>query len=381
MGDIIECNIRETKQIVEDCIATKTPLLIEGAPGIGKTSIVGQCASASNLTLETLILSIRDQVDVGGFPLVHDGQIAMLPIGPLKRACEAPSVLFLDELTQTDSRMQGAAMRLVLERYAGDSKLHQDTAVIGAYNPVSQAVGGTELMPPMTNRFCLIKLVPEIEEIKAHFKTAFAADPHMHDAATEFAATLEVMPTLLQLDPPSGSTVSMAQWASPRSWERALKNLAHQTAQGATDVESMTVDIPQPDGSFVKEQRTVASTRMRAMLVGSLGPDIGNTYLSLAALRKQLPSCADIVSDPHAAKLPKDITGAAALMGVVVQVIKADPWAAWIYVMRLQDEAKRAALRVVYQAPIRPDHKSKWDAQGRKTRMTGMVEVAKMLAL
>ena len=52
------------------CIHTRTPVLLWGDPGIGKTATVMQLADVLNLHLEIVIASIREPTDFAGLPFI-----------------------------------------------------------------------------------------------------------------------------------------------------------------------------------------------------------------------------------------------------------------------------------------------------------------------
>ena len=51
-------------------IAARVPVLLWGAPGTGKTSVVQALAVAAGLPSETVIASIREPSDFAGLPVV-----------------------------------------------------------------------------------------------------------------------------------------------------------------------------------------------------------------------------------------------------------------------------------------------------------------------
>ena len=52
------------------CVKTRTPCLLWGDPGIGKTSSVVQLAANLGLHLETVIAAIREPTDFAGLPFL-----------------------------------------------------------------------------------------------------------------------------------------------------------------------------------------------------------------------------------------------------------------------------------------------------------------------
>ncbi|HWF72639.1 MAG TPA: AAA family ATPase, partial [Solirubrobacteraceae bacterium] len=54
-------------------IAARVPVLLWGAPGTGKTSVITAMAAAAGWPCETVIASIREPSDFAGLPIVTGG--------------------------------------------------------------------------------------------------------------------------------------------------------------------------------------------------------------------------------------------------------------------------------------------------------------------
>jgi len=61
--------------------------------------------------------------------------------------------LFLDELTICAPSVQRVMLRIVQERFVGDTRLNDGVAIVAAANPPETAVDGYPLAPPVANRF------------------------------------------------------------------------------------------------------------------------------------------------------------------------------------------------------------------------------------
>ena len=131
-------------------------------------------------------------------------------------------ILFLDEFGNAHSAIKGAALTLLQERFAGDTKLHPDTRIILASNAEAQSEGGHSYGAPTIGRLTRIQMVPLIDEVSAYFEKLGAEGSNLNALASDFAATLCKEPSLLQLEPPPGSIRAQRSWGAPRSWERML---------------------------------------------------------------------------------------------------------------------------------------------------------------
>src|SRR5712664_2410056 len=92
----------ELLTLLAQTIAARIPVLITGAPGIGKSDLVAQAASDAGADLILSHPAVADPTDAKGLPWVVDGAATFLPFGELQRALAAdkPTVWFLDDLGQ-----------------------------------------------------------------------------------------------------------------------------------------------------------------------------------------------------------------------------------------------------------------------------------------
>lgn len=334
MSTLPKVNLAGARAMVEASVKANTNIELIGAPGIGKTSIVNALGEKLGLPVESLILSQCDQSDVGGIPVPVGDHLARLPVGPIKRASERPSVLFLDEFGNAPGSLKGAALTLLQERYAGDTKLHPDTRIILASNPIDQSEGGHDYGSPTIGRLTRVHVRPDLAEVVTYFE-ALKGTPALEAWALDFALTLSRAPGLLEIEPPPGSARAGRAWGAPRSWERALR-LASTLAEMGHDE---------------------AGDLVAAALAGNVSEETGGAFMAIRAVRKMLPSIDEIVADPIGAKLPSDTAQEIACAGLLPHVGTRSREAVWLYASRLSAETQT----VVYRGIMRftPDRASK----------------------
>lgn len=139
------------------CIAIQAgvPVLIWGAPGVGKTSATYSLAEGLDRHMETIIASIREPSDFSGLPVIRESGVIMEAPAWAKRLVESQNgILFIDEITTAPPAVQAALLRVVLDRVVGDLTLPDSVSIIAAANPPEQAAGGWDLSAPLANRFC-----------------------------------------------------------------------------------------------------------------------------------------------------------------------------------------------------------------------------------
>lgn len=328
-------------------IKADAPIVLQGPPGVGKSALMGLIGPDVGLPVHTLILSLCDPTDIGGFPVANGGALDRLPLGAIKACCDAPGLLFLDELSQSTPPVQAASMRLILDRWAGDRRLHPATRIVSAMNPPDQAAGGFDLALPLIGRVARINFRPTVEEVRAYFDGIGADGSTLRALGVDFSATLSSAPTMLQIDPPPGAQSTGAKWGSPRDWERALRTMAEGLDAGESD-----------QGAIVG-----------ALTSGSVGEECAGAFLAIRKIRTRLPSVDAIVLDPLGSALPSDTSVESAIPGVLAQVALKDPCSAYVYATRLNPEIQMVSARILIGKPIDTHKRSPHFANAQKSRI------------
>jgi len=194
-----------------------TPVMLWGAPGVGKSALVAQAAQSAGVAMIDLRLSQLEPSDLRGMPYQKDGRVewaipAMLPNAVRHGAC---GVLFLDEINAALPQVAAAAYQLILDRRLGDYLLPEGWAILAAGNRLGDR-GVTYAMPaPLANRFTHVELDPSIEDW-----LAWAASARVDARLQGF---LRQRPDLLMAFPERANVYA---FPSPRSWafaDRALR--------------------------------------------------------------------------------------------------------------------------------------------------------------
>lgn len=222
---------RETNPLVTVLIAAgrvNVPVLLWGAPGIGKSSLVNSMARAEGLHLETVITSVREPSDLAGLPVVSDGGVRLAPPAwAVNLNTDEGGLLFLDELSSAPPAVQAAALRVTLDRVVGDLALPRSVRVIAAANPPEHAADGWDLPAPAANRFLHIDHAPTHETwidgmlsgfpLPAPGRVFEAGPARQAQARAEVATFIRLRPELLHAMPDDPARAGRA-WASNRTW-------------------------------------------------------------------------------------------------------------------------------------------------------------------
>ncbi|MFN3265524.1 MAG: AAA family ATPase [Deinococcales bacterium] len=188
----------------------KIAVMLWGAPGIGKSSIVRQVAHNHGLEFTDLRLSQLAPTDLRGLPVAEAGVAKWFP--PEFLPTKGRGVLFLDELNMAAPTMQGIAQQLILDRAVGSYTLPDGWFVWAAGNRREDRASVFEMPAPLANRFIHLEVGVDLESFKRYALK--------HNLDERIIAFLVFRPNLLH----APDTVRPA-WASPRSWEMASRLL------------------------------------------------------------------------------------------------------------------------------------------------------------
>src|SRR5690348_3231338 len=91
-------------------LAARVPVLLWGAPGTGKTSVIRAMAEAAGWPCETVIASIREPSDFAGLPVVNRGERVQVEFAPPRWAAALAEaghgVAFFDEVSTAPPAVQ-----------------------------------------------------------------------------------------------------------------------------------------------------------------------------------------------------------------------------------------------------------------------------------
>jgi hypothetical protein len=250
------------QRFLEIGLRTRTPGLLIGPPGVGKSATIIDWGARNNLKTWVVIASLREPTDFAGLPVVgrdkfkdqNGNEFPIVHFAPPRFASEACSdggLIFLDEITTAPPAVQAALLRAVLDLAFGDLQLDPTkVAICAAANPPELAAGGWDLAPPLANRFRhrSFTLDPQkwIEEFpnywgsapKLGYQKLELDDQYWAKARSMVAGFVRHRPSKL-LDIPKEETRRGCAWPSPLTWDFASRQLGAILADNQPPTEAL----------------------------------------------------------------------------------------------------------------------------------------------
>lgn len=303
----------ELKTLISHAIKARLPILITGAPGIGKSDIVAQSAAAAGADLILSHPAVADPTDAKGLPWVitvakgkrTEQHATFLPFGELQRAIDAdkPTVWFLDDLGQASPAVQASYMQLLLARRVNGHVLPDCVTFVAATNRRTDRAGVTGILEPVKSRFgSIVELEADVDEW-----CRWAIDAGI---APELIAFIRFQPDLLSKFTASADLVNCPV---PRTWSHVSRLLALNMPHGV----------------------------QHAAFAGAVGEGAAVEFSAFLQLWSELPSIDQLLIDPDSVKIPSKpatlyaIAGAVAFRATTQNFGRIAKW-----VQRLDDEGK-----------------------------------------
>ncbi len=292
---------KELVATLQACITDHIPVLIKGAPGVGKSDIVTQAAAAVDADLMIVHPVVEDPTDAKGLPAIVDGHAVFLPYGNLERMMTAKRLLvvFIDDLGQAPPVVQAAYMQLLLARQINGKPISKHVAFIAATNRREDRAGVTSILEPVKSRFC------SIVQLDAHVDDwcEWALDACL---PPELIAFIRFRPDLLMDNqPPTNDIVN-------RPCPRTVANVGRLLKVGLSGLE---------------------------VLAGAVGSGFATEFVGFLKVWQSMPSIEGILANPQRAEVPnKPAALYAVTMGLVSRAERKTYEAIVKYASRMPEE-------------------------------------------
>lgn len=270
-------------QLLKFQIPIKSPVLITGRPGIGKSEIVAEVCRELD---QDLIIShpvVSDPTDYKGLPFAENREADFLPFGDLRALINAkrPTVFFLDDLGQASSAVQAAAMQLILARQVNGHKVSEHVCFVAATNRREDKAGVSGILEPVKSRFSIYELDASVDDW------------------VDWALSQDWMPLTLV-----GACRWKPTWITDWKPTKAIEN------------------VPSPR-NIAEIGRMIAaglpSHLQFSAFASRLGPGPATELTSFFKVYSQLPRIEDIIKNPDRVPIPDDPSAKYALIGALVE--------------------------------------------------------------
>lgn len=216
----METTVKQAKNILGKVLEFRLaggnppPVMLWGAPGIGKSDIVKSIALERGLELHDIRLAQLDPVDLRGVPTVENGQTRWAAPSFFPQNKESAGIIFLDELSAADPSIQVAAYQLLLDRRIGEYIVPEKWLIVAAGNRAEDNAVSLPISSALANRMMHLELKVDPE--------GWLRWANCSGIAPEVCGFIRFRPQAL-FDLPENCERG---WASPRSWEGVSKILA-----------------------------------------------------------------------------------------------------------------------------------------------------------
>ena len=186
------------------------PLVVWGAPGLGKSTIIRSLAQEYGVNFIDVRLAQREPVDIRGLPVPTDNGVEWQVSAEWPRDPESKGIILFDELTAADRSLQVAAYEFILDRRLGDLyRVPDNWYICAAGNRTEDRAVATTMSSALANRFLHVEL-----ESDAGNWLEWAVSDAIHPSVSGF---IRFRPAMLF----NQENENLERgWPTPRSWER-----------------------------------------------------------------------------------------------------------------------------------------------------------------
>ena len=261
-------------------VEARQPVMLWGAPGIGKSEVAQQVAAEGGRTYCDVRALLLDPVDLRGIPWRDsDNRTRWAPPDFLPPTdSTALWLVNLEELPSGVPMVQAALFQLVRDRKCGEYELPEGASIMACGNREGDR-GVTHRMPtPLASRFVHL----EIKVDPSDWCEWGAAN----GIAPETLFFIQLRPELLhQFDPQSRD----AAFACPRTWEFV--------------------------SNVVNRRGSLDPAAERALFRGAVGEAAAVEFSAFLKVWRELPHPRAVIDDPDNALVPENASALIALCG------------------------------------------------------------------
>lgn len=262
---------------------------IEGKPGGGKSALARDVILSLGISPDRITEfnpSLRDPVDIMGVPRTDADVAKWIAMPEFYRirddGTDAPCALIVEELSDAPQPMQNPMCRVILDRYAGELKLHPKLHIIATGNRTEDKSGANRMTTKLGNRMQTLAYDENLDDW-----CEWALD---NGIAVEMIQFLRFRPNLL-----SDFDANRKINPTPRSW------------MFANEVDpALTSDL------------------YFSNIAGCVGEGAAAEYTGFKRIFENLPNIDGIILNPSRAEVPSDPAVLYALTGALAHRVSKD---------------------------------------------------------
>lgn len=232
--------------------ARQRPIVIMGAPGLGKTAIMSQVAAELGIGFVGYAMTHHTRQSAIGLPMIEDREFGgeRVPItrytmseiiasvyDAIETQGHREGILFIDEVNCVSETLSAAMLDLLQNKKFGPHRIPEGWVLVAAGNPPEFNSSAREFDIATLDRIRLIDVEPDTD-----VWLRYAMSSGVHDAVTYY---LQVKPkNLLTVE----NTPEGPMFATPRAWEDLSTAIREHEKLGMTvDVNLISQYIRNPD--------------------------------------------------------------------------------------------------------------------------------------
>lgn len=265
------------KYSLSAAIKARRPVFLWGPPGVGKSQVVAQVATAAGFDLIDVRAVLLDPVDLRGLPHINGEGRAHWAI-PDFLPKDGEGIIFLDELNAAPPLVQAACYQLILDRKLGEYSLPDGWSIVAAGNRETDRAVTSRMSSALANRFIHLNFDVDLND---WVEWALSAGVEV-----EVIAFIRFRPGLLhQFDP----TKNEKTFATPRTWE------------------------------FVSDILKVSPDRNVEfdLIAGTVGEAAAAEFMGFLKIYRELPDPDAVLLDPGGSPVPEDPATQYAICGAL----------------------------------------------------------------
>lgn len=326
-------NLQQATQLIS-AIGHSNTVLLRGAPGVGKSSIL-KALAATHPEYHVAYVDVAN-LDLGdlGMPVIDREQMTTSYAPSTRFGLGAnqkrPVLLMLDELGKASRPVLNMLLPVILERRLGDVTLPEGSIVFGTTNLDTDGVGDN-IPAHAYNRMTVVRVDnPTVDEWLLWAANA-DIDPVVREFARRYPQAFECYDSGDQDDNPyifNPRTGRTKAFCSPRSLAAA--------------------------SNLIKAREAIGSGLLQA-LIGTIGESAARDMDALVHLIDQVPPYEQVIAKPDTTKLPTDAGGQFLMAFMLSGRVKEDTLDAVLtYMGRMKDTAFEAYTLFIHELARNP---------------------------